>query len=201
MSVRFVVSDPLPIFQRGVMAALGDVGFQAETPDDLVAWAHTDDRRIVLLTVQTGADWELLARLGQPNVPVVVVAVLPNPNVAGYVRAISAGAAGAMPREATPADVRAVFQAAVDGKSMLPIEVVRALADQTGSAPEPSGEPSVSEMGWLSELARGVRVVDLASRAGYSERMMFRLLRDLYSRLGVGGRTEALMLARDRRWI
>jgi DNA-binding NarL/FixJ family response regulator len=31
--------------------------------------------------------------------------------------------------------------------------------------------------------------------------MMFRLLRDLYTRLGASNRTEALMRARDRGWI
>jgi DNA-binding CsgD family transcriptional regulator len=48
-------------------------------------------------------------------------------------------------------------------------------------------------------FARTVR--QLADRAGYSERMMFRLLRDLYDRLRVKGRTEALMLARERGWL
>jgi len=41
----------------------------------------------------------------------------------------------------------------------------------------------------------------IAERAGYSERMMFRLLRDLYQRWGVANRTEAIIHARDNGWL
>ena len=51
------------------------------------------------------------------------------------------------------------------------------------------------------ELAGGVTVAQLAAQVGYSERMMFRLLRELYDRLHVRGRTDALMLARERGWL
>jgi DNA-binding NarL/FixJ family response regulator len=61
--------------------------------------------------------------------------------------------------------------------------------------------PSSREIGWLRDLANGVSVGRIAEGAGYSERMMFRLLRDLYARLGARNRTEALMLARERDWI
>jgi DNA-binding NarL/FixJ family response regulator len=200
-AVRVAVSDPLPIFRRGVMAALGDAGFETEAPDDVLAWAGRAERRVVLLTVRGAADWELLAELGTGHADVVVVAVLDDVSVAGYVRAIAAGAAGAIPRDATPAVVRTAFQAALDGTTVLPTEVVRALAARQPPAHERDGEPSAREIGWLRDLARGVGVSHLAEGAGYSERMMFRLLRELYDRLGVGGRTEALMLARDRGWI
>ncbi|SCF23579.1 hypothetical protein GA0070612_5163 [Micromonospora chokoriensis] len=38
----------------------------------------------------------------------------------------------------------------------------------------------------------------VAAASGYSEQMMFRLLRDLYARLGGGGRTAAMLLAREQ---
>jgi DNA-binding CsgD family transcriptional regulator len=41
----------------------------------------------------------------------------------------------------------------------------------------------------------------LAEQAGYSERAMFRLLKNIYSRLGVRNRTQALMLAKDQGWL
>jgi DNA-binding CsgD family transcriptional regulator len=44
-------------------------------------------------------------------------------------------------------------------------------------------------------------VVRLADRAGYSERAMFRLLRQLYLRIGARNRTEALMRAHERGWL
>jgi DNA-binding NarL/FixJ family response regulator len=94
-----------------------------------------------------------------------------------------------------------VFSAAIRGQSLLPAEVVRALASPGPTAERGQGAPSVREIEWLRELANGVTVARLAGRAGYSERAMFRLLRELYARLRVHNRTEALMLARERGWL
>ena len=56
--------------------------------------------------------------------------------IAGYVnvRAISAGAAGAVPRNAAPAVLRAAFEAVVGGSTLLPLEVVRALRSPPGES-------------------------------------------------------------------
>jgi DNA-binding NarL/FixJ family response regulator len=201
MSVRVAVSDPLPMFRRGVIACLDDVGVETTAPADLLAWARSPDPRVVLLTVSGVADWKLLADLCQVSDDVVVVAILDEASVAGYLRAISAGAAGAMSRTGTSAELRAVFQAAVSGRTLLPTEVVRALADRRSEETQAADHPTAREIGWLQDLAGGVSVARIAEQAGYSERMMFRLLRELYAKLGVRNRTEALMLARDRQWI
>jgi len=51
---------------------------------------------------------------------------------------------------------------------------------------------------WLSILANGGSVHDLAERVGYSERALYRLLHALYGRLGVSSRTEAILQASRR---
>jgi DNA-binding NarL/FixJ family response regulator len=61
--------------------------------------------------------------------------------------------------------------------------------------------PSAEERRWLGAVARGSNVGRVAAEAGYSERMMFRLLRDLYGRMGVPNRTAALIRAREEGWI
>ncbi len=200
MSVRVAVSDPLPLFRRGIMACLGDLAVEADIPTDLRAWASSPDQRVVFLTVSGAADWELLADLCRTGQDVVVVAVLGDDTVAGYLRAVSAGAAGVMPRNVTGTDLRAVFEAVIAGRTLLPTDVVRALAGRSTSGAATNG-PSQREIEWLQALATGLSVGRLAEQAGYSERMMFRLLRDLYGRLGAHSRTEALMLAREREWI
>jgi len=61
------------------------------------------------------------------------------------------------------------------------------------------------EAEWLDALARGATVVSLADDYGYSERVMFRRLRDLYERLGASkplrgpDQRGALRLAAQRR--
>jgi DNA-binding NarL/FixJ family response regulator len=201
MSVRIAVSDPLPLFRRGVMAILGDAGYELEDPDDLLAWIREEQRRVVILTLQSPEDWATLGQLHDLQADVVVVAVLVDASVPAYVQAVMAGATAVLPRDASIETVRRVFSAAIRGQSLLPAEVVRALASPGRTAERGQGAPSVREIEWLRELASGVTVARLAGRAGYSERAMFRLLRELYARLRVRNRTEALMLARERGWL
>jgi DNA-binding NarL/FixJ family response regulator len=203
MLVRVAVSDPLPLFCRGVIAALADAGFDAEAPDDLLAWVRTDERRIVLFTVRTDDDWTLLAEVCAVRSATVVIALVDDSSVAAHVRALLAGAVGVLSRDAPPEKLRAAFEAAIDDHSVLPIAVVRAFAAQAGSAAADAsaGSPTAKEIEWLRELAHGGSVAKLADRIGYSERMMFRLLRELYVRMGVANRTEALMRARDEGWL
>jgi DNA-binding NarL/FixJ family response regulator len=102
-----------------------------------------------------------------------------------------------VPRSAPAGLVRNAFDAAVHGRSVLPIEVVRALSAHPAAAP-PAGRLSARELDWLRELAHGTTIARLAEQAGYSERMMFRLLRSAYGKLNAATRTEALMKARTQ---
>jgi DNA-binding NarL/FixJ family response regulator len=200
MLLRIAVSDPLPVYQRGLMATLGEAGFDSEAPDDLRTWIRQEHRRVVLLTLDVPSDWALLAELRHTRSDLVVVAVLTDVSVQSYVRAILAGAVTAIPRDASPKAVRRVFEEAVEGFSVLPVEVVQALAAPHQRV-ESGPTPAAHELDWLRELAGGATVTQLAERSGYSERAMFRLLRDLYQRLEVSSRTEALILAQQRGWL
>lgn len=203
MMLRVAVADPLPLFRHGMRDVLAEVGFAVEMPEDLLAWASVDEPRLALFTVSTPADWALLPELCRARGGTTIIAVLTDIGVATSVRAFSAGAAGVLSRDAPLPIVREVFDAAVRGRSIVPTEVLQALAD--GSAHKPSaseaGRPSAAERDWLQQLARGESVASLAAGVGYSERMMFRLLRDLYVKVGVSNRTEALMKARDEGWL
>jgi DNA-binding NarL/FixJ family response regulator len=202
MSVRIAVSDPLPMFRRGMIATLGDTGYQPEAPEDLLAWARQSQRGIVLLTLHVPEDWRLLTDLRKASDDLAVIAVLSEAQTGLYVRAIVAGAVAVVSRDVEPESVKRVFDAAVEGKSLLPAEVVRALAaPRPGVEEEDAGAPSARELEWLRRLASGLTVSQLADRFGYSERAMFRLLRDLYARMRVRNRTEALMHAHKQGWI
>ncbi|MEV4509935.1 response regulator transcription factor [Dactylosporangium sp. NPDC049525] len=201
MSVRVAVVDPLPMFSRGVLATLGDAGFEAEVPADVPAWVRAAERHIVLLTLASPQAWALLTSLRRIRADLVVVAVLDEHGPAASLRALAAGAVGIVPRDATPAQIRDVVAAALNGACLLPIEVLRALVAPAPRDDGRAGPPSEQEIGWLRLLATGATVPEVATRTGYSERMMFRLLRALYAKLGVANRTEAIMHAHDRGWV
>jgi DNA-binding NarL/FixJ family response regulator len=200
-SIRIAVSDPLPVFRRGLMAVLGDAGFEPRTPEELLAWIRDGQRPVVLLTLLLADDWSLLARLRETRADTLVIAVVADTSIRGHVQAILGGAVAVVARNALPETVRGVFEAAVSGKSLLPVEVVRALTAPRPFPEEDETTPSPQEIGWLRELAMGTTVARLADRAGYSERAMFRLLRELYLRVGARNRTEALMHAQERGWL
>jgi DNA-binding NarL/FixJ family response regulator len=183
-----------------MLATLGDMGFEPETAEDLLAWVRQEHRLVILLTMQMARDWSLLAALRRTRADLVVIAVLANPSTEAYVRAIMAGASVAVPRDATPSTIRRVFEEAIRGTSLLPTEVVRNLAP---SREDKGGEPPLSSthLEWLRALAQGITVAELAERNGYSERAMFRHLHDLYESMGAKGRTEALILANRRGWL
>ncbi|MFG2106481.1 hypothetical protein Q2K19_22295 [Micromonospora soli] len=201
MVPRVAVVDPLPLFRRGVVAAITAAGYGVEEPDDAVTWAAVPERRIVVLTVQAPGDWAMLDAVCRGAAGNGVIAVLDRPEPAAYVRALTSGAVAAIPRDAPPAVLRAVLDAAADGKSLIPTEALRALIRPEAGPDVGDAVPSADEISWLRRLARGDSVAEVADRSGYSERMMFRLLRDVYTRMGKRNRTEALMHAKDQGWL
>ena len=54
---------------------------------------------------------------------------------------------------------------------------------------------------WLNRLHHGDRTIDIAVEIGYSERSLYRALHELWERLGVDTRTEAIALAFKNGWI
>jgi DNA-binding NarL/FixJ family response regulator len=183
------------------MTILGNAAYEPQSPNELLAWIREEQRPFVLVTLLSTDDWILLEQLHETRADTVVIAVLADTSIRNHVQAILGGAVAVVARDALPETLRKVFEAAIAGKSLLPVEVIRAL-----TRPQPLQEsdehvPSPQEISWLRDLASGMTVARLADHAGYSERAMFRLLRELYHRIGARNRTEALMRAHERGWL
>lgn len=191
------VIDPLPMFRYGLVACLTAAGYRVETPDDPPDWAVRGGSSLVLLTLADAGDWLLLADLaaGRP-----VIAVLCGGSADEGVRAVRGGARSVVPRMVTPETLRRTVAATLDGQSVLPTAVSRALV---GNVPVPAASSSLSaaQLSWLRELAAGRTVAGLAGHVGYSERAMFRMLRATYRRMGVRTRTEAIARAGEWGWL
>lgn len=196
--VEVVVLDPLPLFSQGVLAALGR-GKALESADGLATWVAGASPAVVLLTLHDEDSWQLLRSVAT-HAGLCVVAVLPSSSVTSAASALRAGAAHVLPRDADAAALRRVVDEAADGLVCLPIAVLRA-AIVALYVPGNGAAPSDEELRWLRALAASVSVAELADSAGYSERAMYRRLRELYGRLGAKGRTQALILARDQGWL
>jgi DNA-binding NarL/FixJ family response regulator len=188
---RVVVRDPLPLFRVGAAVALAEDGLATGNDEDLRSWPNDGDVRVVLLTALSPEDWDLLHELALSGV--LVVAVLEDPTDAATARAVRAGAVGVLDRGASPRAVREAVAGAVCGRVTLPLEVVAGLAAGAGPARAPGPRPA--EADWLRALAQGTTVGALAESVGYSERVMFRKLNELYARLETHNRTQAIVRA------
>jgi DNA-binding NarL/FixJ family response regulator len=200
VSVRIAVWDPLPIFRRGIVTALAGVGLHSEEPDDLLQWSSEQQRRVAFLTIQSKQDLSLLAHLKSTWPDLILIALLAEESIEMHVKAVEAGATAAVARTSTPEGVLEVFNAAVRGVSMLPAEAVRALAAPTTNSEE-ANHLTPREIEWLRALSQGTTVAQLAENVGYSERAMYRLLRDMYRRMHAGNRTEAVLKASRAGWL
>ena len=204
MLVHVAVADPLAPYADSLTSMLRAGGVGAEAPSDLEAWAGQNQMKIIFLTLASEPDWQRLDALRLLDDRLLIVAVMDVMDLTACVRALTAGAVSILPRAAAAEVVLQTVDFLARSESVVPLPVLRALAGQLPRAgDEPGSEMALSskELDWLRQLAQGATVRQLANSAGYSERMMFRILRSLYQRLNVATRTEALFLARERGWI
>lgn len=199
VQIHAAILDPLPLYCDGAVVALRDLGYTLDRPDDIWSWLTGGGLQVVVVSLCAPADWRLLADLHDAHPEVRLLALVDDPAPATYIRALTTGAVGVIPRTSSAEALRDGFRSLLRAQSLLPITVVRLLVDAPPSADQPV--VSTQERGWLRDLAGGTTVAQLATTAGYSERMMFRMLRALYAKLHASNRTEALMHARDQGWI
>jgi DNA-binding NarL/FixJ family response regulator len=188
------VHAAVPLFRRGLTLTLQGIGFAVHEPHDLFAWFAGARNDLAVMDLRAGADWRLLRRVtdGQPDS--LVIAILPDSRPQTFGRALMAGASTAVPHDVDEAQICDVVSAAARGNAVLPAKIVHLMADS--NARDGNGRDlTETEAAWLSALAHGSTVVQLARDARYSEREMYRLLQRLYRRLGARTRGQALVAA------
>ncbi len=188
MGAVIAVVEAAASYRRGLEAALADAGFTIT--------AEPGDAEAVLLALRIPegcAAADALVGAGK-----VVVALLPDPTPAGHAHAFEHGVASATPWDADPGDIVTALSHAIEGWARLPVTTVRALAAEWPGAHTPRPDVTDEEVGWLADLAAGETVARIADATGYSERAMFRRLREVYERLGVTSRAEAILVAERR---
>lgn len=193
--MEVAVFDPVPIFRLGLLASLGFGGVELSTPDELVDWAQARTG-ILVYTVLDDDDGQLPVPRGRP---IETVAVLETFTVARAATLLRSGAANVLDHAAPVSEFRRVVDETRAGFVTLPAEVLRAAIAKPATPQQ--FKVSDVEMRWLRDLAAGSGVSALAASADFSERMMYRKLADLYRRLGVKNRTQALMAAHEQGWL
>lgn len=186
---RVALVDPVPAYRRGLLAALKDAGFDAQDGGAQAGDVAPGLDALLVTVERSTSDVDL----EPPRGVRCVVALVQDTTADVYLEALLCGARSAVAWSAAPELVAEVVEAAISGYALLPADIVAALARRmpVGATVDVSDE----ERHWLCMLADGSTIGQLAAESDRSERGMHRLLHDLYARMRVTKRSEAIVLA------
>jgi DNA-binding NarL/FixJ family response regulator len=191
------VSDPASAYRRGLASACVAAGYVVRDIEEVGVEVVLDEVDAILLTIRSANDWQALREIRTVNPGVKLVALLVDATPDRHAEALRNGAHGVAAWEATPESILAVVSAALEGSTLLPTSVARAISASGPALYDPEWITE-DEIGWLKLLASGVTVQQLAEKIGYSERALYRMFHGLYGRMRVSNRTEAILQA--SRW-
>jgi DNA-binding NarL/FixJ family response regulator len=189
--VVVLVADPA---HRSRLRAALEVGpYRTVLPPQILTWAAARRPQVLLVTDDSERTATLRAAIMTVAPEAACVVLVDEPTPARY-RQLLTSCLAVLPTTASGPDLLAAVTAAGRYLTCLPGSAAQALTGGEGPRPGFSNR----ELGLLQELADGAKVASLARTAGYSQREMYRVLAELYERLGASTRTEALL--RADRW-
>jgi DNA-binding NarL/FixJ family response regulator len=202
MSVRVVLVDDHPVVRGGLRALLTASGVEvvgeAATVDEAVASVRESRPDVVLMDLQ-------LADGGDGVTATVAIGALPTPprvlilttydTDADILRAVEAGAAGYLLKDAAPQVLLDAVAAAARGETVLAPQVATRLMARVR---EPASDLSARELEVIGLVADGLSNRDIARRLFVSEATVKSHLVHVFTKLGVASRTAAVAAARER---
>jgi DNA-binding NarL/FixJ family response regulator len=204
--IRVVLCDDHPVVRAGLRALIDgqeDLAVVGEAADlgSAVRAASLDRPDVVLMDLNLGAGpggAEITARLRSlPHAPRVLVLTTYDTE-SDILRALDAGAAGYLLKDAPPEELFAAIRATAHGETVLASSVAATLVRRASSSGPVVTEREVEV---LELLARGLGNKELASELMVSEATVKSHLSHIYAKLGVDTRAGAVAAAIDRRIV
>lgn len=178
---------PAP-YREALVRRLDNAGLELiDAPDDTCA---------VVSYVGDDSGWDVVAAFVELQ---PVIAVLPDPMIELYVRALASGA-GAVQIDTPTEAMIDVILAAIRGESLLPLSVTQALSQHMPpTSADIVGEPLTPlEERVAQALVAGTTIAAIAKELNYSDRTLRRKLQGLYLKLGVVDRYGAITALKSR---
>ena len=175
---------------RRISTALAQAGYKPVVPISVLDWAAGRSHS-VLLTTDTAQAIAMLKHVLSAGTDARAVVLVQQPGLERY-RSLLRHCTAALPADSSEQEIVIAVKAAHRALSCVPTSAARAFAGASNGQVPPFTR---AELSWLRALADNVTVASLARASGYSQREMYRLLADLYARLGAATRTDALLRA------
>lgn len=198
--IRVLVVDDHPVVRRGIsdlLASVADVEVIGATGDGSagVALAEELDPDVVLMDIEMpGVDGvEATHRIGATAPRTAVVILTTFADRARITRALDAGAAGYLLKDAEPSELIDGIRAAAAGATPISPRVATRLAERSHDPIPASLTPREREV--LTLLAEGLANKQIALRLGIAEKTVKAHLTRVFAALDVSDRTQAALWA------
>ena len=202
MTITLLVVDDHPIVRGGIVALLSaepdiDVIAEAGNGADAVAAALEHRPSAILMDLRMPVlDGVAAIEQIRDEWPIASIIVLTTYDTdEAIVRAIEAGAAGYLLKDAPPDDLVDAVRRAAAGETVLAPPIAKRLVDRVRN-PD-AGALSAREIEVLREVASGNTNAELADRLHISQATVKTHLLHIYAKLGVSDRAAAVARAYD----
>jgi DNA-binding NarL/FixJ family response regulator len=205
---RILIVDDHPVVRRGLRSMLQAEPWvaevvEAETVAQAVMEAVTGEVDVVAMDIglPDGDGVEATRRILQarPKAKILVVTMVDDEDAVS--RALRAGARGYMLKGTDPDTLVDALCTVASGGVVLGPEVgptlLTTLQGSQAELPAPLNRLTPRERDILSQLAAGDSNVQIARRLGLSDKTVRNQLSVVFTKLGVAGRVQAALLARD----
>ncbi len=201
MTIRVLIVDDHPVVRAGLVGILAgepdlSVVGEAASADEAVTVARAVAPDVVLMDLRMPGGDGVTATAGVlaavPSARVVVLTTYESD--ADILRAVEAGAAGYLLKDAARTDLVSAVRAAARGETVLAPSVATRLVDRM-RRPQPADALSPRELEVLRLVARGLSNGEIAKELSISEATVKTHLLRTFGKLGVSDRTAAVTTA------
>ncbi|MFE2533615.1 response regulator [Streptomyces sp. NPDC059371] len=205
--IRVLIADDHPVVRRGMSALLAsldgvEVVAEAANGEEAVREAQLSRPDVVVMDLQmpeldgVEATRRMTALL--PDVAVLVVTMFEDDET--VMSAMRAGAHGYLLKGAQQEEILTTLRAVAAGQYVITPGVAARLLGRLSPAPAPAvpfPELTDREREVLDRLARGYTNARVAADLSLAEKTVSNRLSAIFLKLGVSGRTEAVIMARE----
>jgi DNA-binding NarL/FixJ family response regulator len=207
--LRVLIADDHPVWCSGMHALLNsvpdmEVVGEANTGEEVIALAVKLQPDVILMDVQMpgGGGIEATRRIvyTSPQITVLVVTMFEDEEL--VFAALRAGARGYVLKGASPTEMVRAVQAAGSGEAIFSPAIAQRLMDFF-AMPQPAMPPQIfpeltdREREVLTLIARGQKNPEIASQLSISLKTVRNHVSNIFSKLQVVDRSQAILRARD----